>query len=61
MINEFQNRYEGDPLDLSVMVLVAWLAHIGSNLEQSSRYTSHGLWVHRTVDAVLDHLADSGK
>lgn len=49
--------FRGDPVDAGTMILAVWLKHIGDNLSQSHRYSQRPIWVHRTVDVVLSHLA----
>jgi hypothetical protein len=48
-----RRRCPADPVPVEVMVLLAWLRHVGNNLAKSPRYRAHPVWVHGTVETVL--------
>ena len=44
--------------DLATLVRLAWLGHVVNNVEKSSRYRHHRLWVHSNIESVLQWHVD---
>lgn len=53
LLLEAHRALGGDPLDIDVLVLLAWLQHVANNLSKSRRYASNPVWLHRNVYSVL--------
>ena len=47
----------GDAIDVRAAVLLCWLRHVSANLEKSTRYARHYLWLRANVLSVLDRVA----
>lgn len=51
-----QRELGGDPLDTRTVVLPAWLQHVVTNIDKSTRYGANPVWLHRAVVGVLSGL-----
>jgi aminoglycoside phosphotransferase len=56
LLLEAHEALGGDPLDIDVLVLLAWLQHVANNLFKSRRYASNPVWLHRNVHSVLKEV-----
>ncbi len=56
-----QRQLGGDAVDGRVLVLLAWLHLVASNLAQNPRYAAHPVWMRRNVRSVLAAMAAPGQ
>ena len=48
-----QTALSAEPIDMRALALHTWLRHVASNLEKSSHYTTHWLWMKKNIEGVL--------
>jgi hypothetical protein len=53
LLNAARLNVPGDNVDLRTSVLLCWLKHITCNLNKSSRYARHRLWIAKNIEGVL--------
>lgn len=48
-----QSTLSTEPIEMRTLALYTWLRHVANNLEKSSHYASHWLWMKKNVEGVL--------
>jgi hypothetical protein len=54
LLEDAQAELPGDPIPLRPLLLLCWLRHVAGNLEKSTLYGRHAVWLRRNVHAVID-------
>lgn len=54
LLEDAQAELPGDPIPLRPLLLLCWLRHVAGNLEKSTLYGRHSVWLRRNVHAVID-------
>jgi len=53
LLEDAQAELPGEPIPLRPLVLLCWLRHVAGNLEKSTLYGRHSVWLRRNVHAVI--------
>jgi Ser/Thr protein kinase RdoA (MazF antagonist) len=54
LLEDAQAELPGEPIPLRSLILLAWLRHVAGNLEKSTLYGRHSVWLRRNVHAVIE-------
>jgi hypothetical protein len=56
LLEDAQATLPGDPIPLRPLILLCWLRHVAGNLEKSTLYARHSVWLRRNVHAVIEAI-----
>jgi Ser/Thr protein kinase RdoA (MazF antagonist) len=54
LLEDAQAELPGEPIPLRPLLLLCWLRHVAGNLEKSTLYGRHPVWLRRNVRAVIE-------
>jgi aminoglycoside phosphotransferase len=54
LLEDAQAELPGDPIPLRSLLLLCWLRHVAGNLQKSTLYARHPVWLRRNVHAVIE-------
>jgi hypothetical protein len=54
LLQDEQLELPGEPIPLRPLLLLCWLRHVAGNLEKSTLYGRHSVWLRRNVHAVIE-------
>jgi aminoglycoside phosphotransferase len=53
LLEDEQAELPGEPIPLRPLILLCWLRHVAGNLEKSTLYGRHSVWLRRNVHPVI--------
>jgi hypothetical protein len=56
LLEDAQAELPGEPMPLRPLLLLCWLRHVAGNLEKSTLYGRHSVWLRRNVHAVIEAI-----
>jgi aminoglycoside phosphotransferase len=56
LLEDAQAELPGEPIPLRPLLLLCWLRHVAGNLEKSTLYGRHSVWLRRNVHAVIEAI-----
>jgi aminoglycoside phosphotransferase (APT) family kinase protein len=54
LLEDAQAELPGEPIPLRSLLLLCWLRHVAGNLEKSTLYGRHSVWLRHNVHAVIE-------
>jgi aminoglycoside phosphotransferase (APT) family kinase protein len=54
LLEDAQAELPGEPIPLRSLLLLCWVRHVAGNLEKSTLYGRHSVWLRRNVHAVIE-------
>ncbi|MFN8446527.1 MAG: phosphotransferase [Caldilineaceae bacterium] len=61
LLTSAQNQLPGEPLPMSILLLLTWLRHVSMTVDKSERYRRNLVWRSRNIDLLLERIDVDGK